>query len=67
MPRPEDIAPNGKAVLSVKEAAELMGVSVPTMYEYAKIKGFPKLKCSKQVMVPYRKFIEWLNDDLVIV
>lgn len=63
MPRPEDLSPNGKPVIDVKEAADLYGVSVPKMYEICRSEGFPKCKSSGQIKIPYRKFIEWILND----
>lgn len=56
------LSPSGKLAINVKEAAALLGVSLPMMYEYLHMDGFPSLKKGNGYLIPYAQFVEWVNN-----
>ena len=50
-----------KLVLSVPEAAELLGISKSKMYEVVRIKGFPAIRVGKRVLVNAKRLEAWLD------
>ena len=63
---------NPRLVLTAKEAAEAMNVSMPTMYQWMRTEGFPAFKTGKKWLVPARSFEQWIekqascgNDDSI--
>lgn len=56
-----ELSPSGKIAISVKEASQLMGVSVPKMYDYVHMEGFPVIRDKNIYRIPYRAFVEWAN------
>lgn len=50
-----------KLVLSVPEAAEVLGISKSKMYEIVRIKGFPAIRVGKRVLVNAKRLEEWLD------
>ena len=51
-----------KLVLSVPEAAELLGISKSKMYEIVRIKGFPAVRVGKRVLVNAKRLEAWLDE-----
>lgn len=51
-----------KLVLSVPEAAQLLGISASKMYEVVRIQGFPAIKVGKRVLVNAKKLESWLDE-----
>lgn len=52
-----------KLVLSVPEAAEVMGVSRTMMYSIVKIKGFPAVVVGKRILVSAKGLERWINEQ----
>lgn len=50
-----------KLALHVYEAAELIGVSIPTMYNLINIEGFPAFKVGKRTLISYKGLAEWVE------
>lgn len=50
-------------MLSVKEVADVLGISKSSTYELVKDKDFPSMKIGARVIVPKDKFIKWVNDN----
>ena len=50
-----------KLAYSVSEAARVVGVSRPTMYNWLNQPNFPCLRVGGVVRIPIRAFEEWLN------
>ena len=51
-----------KIALSVAEAAALLGVSKPTMYDMTHIKGFPAIRFGKRrTLISRARLIEWFE------
>ncbi len=47
--------------LTFEEAAESMGVSLPTMRKIANQKDFPAIRIGKRWLIPCRAFADWLD------
>lgn len=52
-----------KLTYTVKEAADLIGVSLPKMYETVKIEGFPVVRFGRKIVIPKIEFKEWLSRE----
>lgn len=52
---------NEKLTLSVKEAAELMGIGLSQMYTLTHRADFPAIKVGKRILIPRKRFVEWVN------
>jgi len=50
-----------KLAFTVTEAAQLAGVSRPTLYNWMRIPGFPVFRVGRIVRIPAAAFMEWLN------
>ena len=51
-----------KLVLSVPEAAQLLGISSSKMYEVVRIEGFPCIRVGKRVLVNAKRLVAWLDE-----
>ena len=51
-----------KLVLSVPEAAKLLGVSSSKMYEIVRIEGFPAFRVGKRILVNAKRLEAWLDE-----
>ena len=45
--------------VTAKEAAAMLCVSMPTMYELAHCEGFPAMKCGKKLLVNVEGLRRW--------
>lgn len=50
-------------VLTSKEAAEVLKISLPTFYELCKVPGFPYFRIGQKILVPLIKLEEWLERE----
>ena len=55
-----------RLVLSVKQVAEILGVSVPFCYELFRTKGFPSIRILKRWVVRKDQFFKWLDNQIEI-
>lgn len=53
-------------VLSVKQVAEILGVSVPFCYELFRTKGFSSIRILKRWVVRKDQFFKWLDNQIEI-
>ena len=54
-----------KTVMSLKEFAEDIGVSVPTAYIIAKRADFPAIRVSdRRIIIPIAAYHKWLEDQV---
>ena len=51
-------------MLSVKEIADLLGISKSSAYVLVQDKNFPSVKIGARVIVPKDKLIEWVNENV---
>jgi excisionase family DNA binding protein len=52
-----------KLTLTAKEAAALLGVSLPTLYSLARSDGFPSFRINKKVMISRVHLERWIADQ----
>lgn len=52
-----------KLTLSVPETAELLGVSVPLVYQLVKRADFPSFKIGTRTLISRRLLEEWLDRE----
>lgn len=50
-------------VLTVREAAEYMRISLPTMYEIVHRENFPKINVGRKIIIPRVEFLNWLRRE----
>ena len=55
-----------KLVLSIPEAAKVLGISAPTAYELAKKKGFPTITVGKRILVSAKGLERWVEEQAEI-
>ncbi len=51
-----------RITISTKEAAQMLGVSLPTMYELVHIEGFPSIRVGKKILVSVEGLRNWVNE-----
>ena len=49
--------------LTIKETAEMLGVSLPTAYELAKRKDFPAMRFGRKILVSRYRLEEWVDSQ----
>lgn len=53
-----------KATLTIKEAAQVIGISEARMYELSRTENFyPLLRVGRKKLILKTKLTEWLNDQ----
>lgn len=52
-----------KLALSVQETAELLGISVPLVYQLVAREDFPSLKIGRRTVVNKRLLQRWLDEQ----
>ncbi|MCL2357385.1 MAG: helix-turn-helix domain-containing protein [Defluviitaleaceae bacterium] len=52
-----------KTVITVAEAAEILGVSRPTVYDLCERSDFPALRIEKRKLILRQKFMLWLESQ----
>lgn len=52
-----------KLAFSISEAARVVGVSRPTMYQWMNKPDFPCLRVGGVVRIPVRAFEIWINEQ----
>ena len=50
-----------KATYTVKEAAAVLGISLPRMYEITEQKDFPLLRIGRKKLILKERFHNWMN------
>ena len=50
----------GKTMMSARELASQMGISLPKAYELARTPGFPIIRVGTRILIPADAFREWL-------
>ena len=54
-------SPGTKMTLSVREAAELIGISRPTMYQLIRENQIPSIHAGKKIMIARQTLLDWLS------
>ena len=55
-------SPGTKMTLSVREAAELIGISKPKMYELIHSNEIPSIHVGKKIVIARQALMEWLSE-----
>ena len=50
--------------LNAETVAQLLGISISSMYELMHEKGFPVLKIGNRMVVPKEKFRDWVEKNV---
>ena len=48
---------------TVQEAAAVIGVSVPKLYQMCNAKEFPHVRLGARIVIPIERLHKWLNQD----
>jgi excisionase family DNA binding protein len=59
--QPLQPAPSGKLAYRVAEAAELLNVSVTTIYELVRAGTLPHKRLGRRIVIPAKVLEEWIN------
>lgn len=59
---PAEFAQPPKAMLSVEEAGELLGISRQLAYQLANRDDFPCLRIGRRMLIPRNKLLEWVDN-----
>lgn len=51
-------------MINSKEAAKLIGVSMPTFYELAAVEGFPCIRIGKRYLVSVSGLERWVQEHI---
>lgn len=52
-----------KVLVSAKEAAAMIGVSLPTFYQLAHSENFPSLRVGKRILINVEGLQRWANEQ----
>ena len=63
MESPATIVPRPKLTMSVPEAAKVLGVSPPTMYQLVKSEGFPTIVIGNRLLVSVKGLERWVDEQ----
>ena len=51
-----------KLTITVKELAQMLGISVPKAYEMTEIEGFPVMRIGKKKIIPVEQLKTWMAE-----
>ena len=54
---------NNRVALTPAEAAKLIGISMPKMYELCRRSDFPAIRIGKSIRIPKSRFEAWLEGE----
>ena len=54
---------NGKLTLSVQEAADLIGISKPKMFDLLHSGEISSKRVGKKIIISYQAVVDWINDE----
>ncbi len=52
-----------KLAVTVQEAADMLGVSKPTMFELLHTGSINHKRIGKKILIPYKTLVDWVNTD----
>ena len=58
---PQHSSPESKVTLTVSEAAELIGISKPSMYEVVRAGKVRSVKVGKKILISRQSLLDWLK------
>ncbi len=53
---------NQSLAYTAKEAADAARVSLPTLYEWTRMDGFPAVRAGRKLVIPREAFKRWLEE-----
>ena len=53
-----------KLTITVAEAAEMIGVSKPTIYRITEQQNFPVLRAGRKKVIPIAEFKQWVSNQV---
>ena len=59
---PQQSSPGTKMTLSVREAAALIGISKPKMYELIHENEIPSIHVGKKIVIRRQSLLDWLSE-----
>ena len=59
---PQQTSPGTKMTLSVREAAEVVGISKPKMYELIHKNEIPSIHVGKKIVIARQALLDWLSE-----
>ena len=59
---PQQSSPENKVTLTVSEAAELIGISKPKMYELIHSNEIPSIHVGKKIVIARQALMGWLSE-----
>ena len=54
-----------KKTYNVQEAAKVLGISVPKLYQLCQAEGFPAVRLGTRIVIPIDRLDRWLNAQCV--
>lgn len=59
----DQILASPKLVLSIPEAAKILGISDTTMRQLARVEGFPAFNVGKRILISAKKLETWVEEQ----
>ena len=59
---PQQSSPGTKMTLTVREAAEMIGISKPKMYELIREGEIPSIHVGKKIVIARQALLDWLSE-----
>ncbi len=59
---PQQSSPGTKLTLSVREAADMIGISKPTMYGLIRNNEIPVIHVGKKILITHQALLDWLSE-----
>jgi len=59
----EELRASTRATITMKEAAEILGVDARTVSAAARAGDFPAVRCGRRVLVPRHRFLAYVDGD----
>lgn len=53
---------DAKITLTVTEAAEMLGISLPKMYEIVRMGRIPSIRVGKKIVISQQAVLDWLKE-----
>lgn len=50
-------------VMTVKDAAQFLKIGLSKMYALVNLRGFPRVRIGRRVLIPKARLMEWLNSQ----
>ena len=61
---PQQSSPGTKMTLSVREAAEMIGISKPKMYDLIREGEIPSIHVGKKIVIARQALLDWLSEGV---